>query len=421
MTVRVRGLGFDSGQPIPDRGSVLVLSRHLRVIGLAAVALVFTVSCKKPQLEIEEEGPPLPLDPRTGESAGGAEGGPSGGPEGGPARGSEGAPEGSPIAGAVPAPRALTVDDACALVDAHFEKELGRDLHGRQCFGLRPDGAGYRLQGYLLAETPDPVAVWTGLSPCFWPLPPDSPEAQLAAMTWELYAPPPFRFAYADSGGTACRTEQEYCSLGAPGARLELGATACSGDEALWAEPAGSLATMVGDWVPRGDRLGKLTVGSEGQVAWAEGEVDVVGSLRTSRQGNGVVVTDQGGITVGWALIRGKTPDEDKLYFGLGDTSHTRSETTFTAMPRPERTIRRFADQCWDVTAGTDVATLVRCSVIHAETTIIALELGEERRAYARVEGAWLSSGVYASAWRRATTVSGGTHIDGHAKGVPEN
>jgi hypothetical protein len=313
------------------------------------------------------------------------------------------------------------LDEACALVDAHFEKELGRDLHGRKCFGLRPDGAGFRLQGYLLPETPDPVAAWTGLSPCFWPLPPDSPEGQLAAMTWELYSPPHFRFAYADSGGTACRTEQEYCSLGAPGARFELGATACPGDEALWAEPAGSLASMAGDWVPSGDRVGKLTVGQDGHVALALGELSAAGALTMSRKGNGVVMTDKGGLTVGWILMPGKTPDEDKLYFGLGDTAHTRSETTFTAMPRPERIIRRFADQCWDVTAGTDVATLVRCSVTTAETTIIALELGEERRAYSRVDGAWLSSGVYSSPWRRATTVSGGAQVDGGAKAVPED
>ncbi len=302
-------------------------------------------------------------------------------------------------------------------MDAHFGGELGRDLHGRRCYGLRPDGAGYRLQGYLLAETPDPVAAWTGLSPCLWPLPPDSQEGQLAAMTWEIYSPSPYRFAYADSGGTACRTEQEYCSLGAPGARFDLGASACPGDEALWAEHAGAIAAMAGDWVPAGDRLGTLTLGPNANVAWTEGEIDLNGTLVAHRRGNGVIRTAQGGMTVGWSFIGGKTPDEDRLYFGVGDTAHTRSDATFTVMPRPERLMRRFADQCWEVTAGTDVATLVRCTMTKAETTIIALELGDERRAYARVGEAWLSSGVYTSSWRRATNVTGGSSA---GKAAPE-
>lgn len=381
------------------------VSRSLIVVALA-------VGCKKPQVEIEEEGPPAPLSPaemdRLGQGPGGANGGP-GDPNGGPA-GPNGGPEGGPIGpagepGADPggfAPHAdLDNAGACALVDAYLTAQ-GRSVVDRQCFGLRAEGAGFRLPTYNLPATPAPTLIWDALPVCLWELEPGQGTPSTGA-------PKPgdgYEVAYFDTG-SPCRSRDEYCRMGAPGMRLDLSRSACPGDDALGPPPAGALAAMVGKWQAASDREGPSTleITADGQVTYKDGPLATAGPLRLVRPGNGVVDSAEGGVAVGFAL---STSGPERLYFAPGTAAITRSPDAFVAEVLPARWVRRYRGACYDITPPADPSApiteprMVACAADAAAQTTVSMALDSGTVAMIHTPAGWLSAQVAGSVWRRA-------------------
>ncbi len=373
-----------------------------RATGRAAIAAcllaALAVGCKKPQVEIEEEAPP-PLSPteldRLNQGAQPSSGGPGGGPQAAsPGQGD----------GPLDAP-ALDNAGACALVDAHL-KGLGLEIEGRQCYGLRPEGAGFRIPSYDLPVTPAPAQTWEPRPVCLWERDPSAP-APVAALDGPglIATPAGYEIGYFDMGAP-CRSRDEYCRLGAPGVRLELSTTGCPGDDAL-GPPPDALPLLVGEWIAASEREGpsKLSVGPDGRINYEDGAWRFAGALRFVRPGAAIVETDNGGIPIGFLLA----PKSRRLFLGPGAAAPTVAPDAFIAEIAPGLWVRRYNESCYDVTPGAlDAPALTeprRLPCVRTESSVetaVVIDLGDRKVTLVRTPWGWVSSMVGGSVWRRA-------------------
>jgi hypothetical protein len=347
---------------------------------LVLCALSLVLGCKKPQVEVEEEGPPLPIDPRAPQAQPGQPGATVGNAPAVP-----GQPAGSAV-GPPPDPSALTLEKACAIVDEHMAA-LGQDLIGRECFGLRPEGGGYRIAAYRTAMTPAPVGAWDGAPVCLW--------AKEDGTGYE--------FAYVDTG-TPCRLRDDFCKLGAPGARFDRNTSACPGDDALLTTPPTALAALVGEWVASGQQGGSLVVHQDGQAELSVGDVALSGTLEFGRRGIARITDGKTSARIGYAFEVQSGGRPKRLYFGLGDVAGTSNADGFIGEPLPGRRVRRYLDGCYDVDPAAETTPkTVPCAASESATgRQVAMSVDGGEFTYTYVGTAWVSTDVLSWSWRRA-------------------
>ncbi|MFT7621547.1 MAG: hypothetical protein ACI9WU_000711 [Myxococcota bacterium] len=360
------------------------------VFGLVAIA---ALGCKKPEVEVEEDGPPLPLPP----SQGGPGGGPGGGPPGQPGQaGQAGQPgePGQPTAGSDgpvgQAPPALAVEDACKIIDAHL-KFHAIDIAGRQCANLRKHGESFRLDNYLINRR-DGAPGLEPLNFCLWP--------RERSDGWEV--------GYVDASVQQCRDRDMYCKTGAPGRVRALSWRACPGDRDH--AVVNSLALrerLSGRWRKSGDGETadiNLVLKIDGTYAWTGDGKDQLGRyslLDTTRME--VNKPDGTGFPVGFAMV-----GESLYLFPHAVAAPASDPESFLAILGPRVAIRRLRGACYTIVepAG-EVAQSAPCDVrkVDGGETLIDLKVDEHRTlTLSRVGSYWMDGSLLGSRFERVAT-----------------
>ncbi|MFT5431320.1 MAG: hypothetical protein ACI9OJ_001999 [Myxococcota bacterium] len=332
-------------------------------------ALCF-VGCKKPEVQVEEEGPPLPL-PANGQATQGGPGLP------GTVAGTNALPGVLAATEAVPQ---ISDDDACKLVDAAMTMS-GIAIKNRQCSHLVAEGDSVQLGRYFIPIKNTP-ALFRAYQFCLWP-----DEDSGSAGGW--------RVGYAQTDSAPCLTPDDYCKIGAPGAEAGIGA-GCPGDESRTRKnEQAQWDALIGTWTaPNGDSL-KLR--KSGDLQWVSSSVRHAGSANRDGFGSGTLSTKPSAFSFGYAVMG------DKARLGRGVVTASKTRESFYAQIGPTLAVRRFRGACYEITQPPKpFATPLVCSIEGSgDGATIAIKLTGQMLTLVRSGDFWIDGGMSTAIFER--------------------
>ncbi len=345
------------------------------VIGVALCALF--LGCKKPEVEVEEEGPPLPGAP-------GAEG-PNAPGQPGPKTQHEDKPEGEAEEPPKPA-MGLTDKEACRLLDAHM-RYAGLDPTGRTCSNLRKQGDSVRLNRYYIPKNGSNADEFDAYNACFWPLE--------VGEGWEV--------GYIDNVVGQCLDRDLFCKAGAPGTLFELSFKGCPGDkEHLILDESALRPKLLGKWrgvVQEGEPARMLDLGADGSIRHQAAGTVFSGQftlLSTSRM---EANDGKSGIDLSFAVVG------DSLHVRRGGVAAMATDKeAFYAVLGPKLAVRRFRKACYLIHTPAEAAPEpVECALTENEQeTFIDITLSAERQiTLIRVGDYWMDANTKLARFQR--------------------
>jgi hypothetical protein len=351
--------------------AVIKRTRHAqRFRRTAAHALVTTivaalclVGCKKPEVQVEEEGPPLPL-PANGQPSAGGPGMP------GTVAGTTAAP--GNIAATEREP-GISPDNACKLVDAAMTLS-GVAIKNRQCSHLVSEGDSVQLGRYLIPIKNSP-ALFRSYQFCLWPDEDSGPTGG-------------WRVGYAQTDGAPCLTPGAYCKIGAAGAESGIGA-GCPGDESRTRmREQAQWTALIGRWAaPNGDSV-KLR--KSGALQWLSGGKRQTGSANMDGFGAGIIRIETNASSFGYAVMG------DKARLGRGVVTASKTPESFFAQIGPSLSVRRFRGACYEITQpAKPFATPLVCAIVGSgDGATISIQMTDQMLTLVRSGDFWIDAGM---------------------------
>lgn len=283
--------------------------------GVLCALLILGFGCKKPEVEVEEEGPPLPLpmegqQPNQPNSAGDMPANPAVSGSG-PGLGKDAPP----------------MEALCAQIDAHMNFVGVKTSELRDCGRLEPGTDTIRVvdYGYRLPGNPD---TFVGIyNVCFWP--------KEVGDGWEV--------GYIDQRWQECETRDTYCRLGVEHSLMELSVKACPGDrEHHLVQPAATLASLSGSWSAANGDFATFNV--DKRALWKSGDVTYTGRFELTSS-----------VTMDFWF---KPNERFTLFYALqGETLHLSREPiapavdpgAFRMLANGRTWVRRFRGGCYQI------------------------------------------------------------------------
>lgn len=278
---------------------------HGWTVALLLAGLVTSLGCKKPEVEVEEEGPPLPQPPSEASTNGPT-----------PAQ---------------PVERAklpVAAEQTCKMLDAHL-RYAGIQFEKRECGEPHRDGGSLRQDRYtpvLPDKGPQPF------SACLWP----KEEGE----GWEV--------GTIDRTITKCVERDRYCKQGQPAADIALSYRACPGDrDHVLLSAESTLSQIEGSWVATAEGgTRRLVIGAKGKITLSHDDKELfTGDLVLESATKGEVKSEGGiGRSVWMARVG---PD---LYFARLPITPAVDAKSFRHWVSRREWIRRFRGACYGIT-----------------------------------------------------------------------
>ncbi len=352
------------------------------LLALTPLLLFQAPGCKKPEVEVAEEGPPLPGLPTPQNSPGGGPGAPA-------ATGGDPAndPSEKPPTPVLP----LTQEDACKLLDAHM-RYASIDPEGRECSNLRLQGDSVRLNRYFVprrvaGEAPADPPVMDAYNACFW--------RKERGDGWEV--------GYIDQVPATCVDRELYCKAGVAGAVERLSFRACgSGKDALVLDGLGLQARLTGKWrgvKATGEPIRTLELTPDRTMKLAVDAAIVRGRYTLESTTQMLVKNENTLVDIGYALV-GET-----LYAKSGGVvAASKDPESFYARLGPNSAVRRFRKACYHIhTPPRDIPDLIGCKLqkTDAETWIDITVSKTRNLTLIRVGDYWMDADTKRSKFER--------------------
>ncbi len=353
--------------------------RRLRLAS-AVVLCCALASCKKPEVEVIQEGPPEP----------------SSGP------GQPGAAGSSGPAGSATPELPLALDEACKLIDAHLEY-VGLPIKDRTCLTPRLQGDSVRIEQYL-APSPEDLTSKTNYNACLW--------RKESGDGWEV--------GYADGAPATCVSRERYCTVGAAAVISEVSYRACPGDfERVVARRSEVVQRLVGSWSrrPLADepetRASRLTFGPEGTMRIEETQgAAIEGRFRILDATNLAIDVaprpdpenrspEPYGRTYAYALV------QDTLYFGFGKAAISATRESLTLPLDAKRTLRRYRGACYITsTSPAPQAQALPCPITgEGDSAELRVRVDDQDLVFYRRGSYWMEGALIGNAYVRAARV----------------
>ncbi|HIA02253.1 MAG TPA: hypothetical protein EYN06_07635 [Myxococcales bacterium] len=339
---------------------------------LVAAMLVLT-SCKKPQVEVEEEGPPLPL-PMANDPAGRHDS-PKKQPSG--AFSATNSNDGSKLA----------LSNACKLMTAHL-KFAGYTVLDTECHNIRYQGESVRLENFVILklETQKQLV----FNACLWPM--EESDG------WEV--------GYVDTVNRPCVDREHYCKIGAGGSIPSLSFRGCGdGTERFVFSKRKLLEQLNGLWVMQSPNGGKQSVKIEkkGLITFKSpsnkpirGQFKLVDSVTMDVQ-----TDEQHGFILHFGLVDGA------LHLTRRELTHAKNAKSFLIIISERQSVRRFRGACYELhTPPRDYPITIECPIKTNEVgQTISIKLNDKRTIslYRRGEY-WMEADGTAGRYTRART-----------------
>jgi hypothetical protein len=223
----------------------------------------------------------------------------------------------------------MSLKDACALFD-DFLKQLGTNIDGRVCDNHVIGDGWVRVNGYALPEAKKTQSA--GKAPKFIPL---------NACLWKLPGENTWTVGYVDDSQGDCRLAEEYCKVGAERVVEHL-SFGCPGDEAHEMLPEATVARqLLGTW--KGERaIQRILFESDQRITIVNKDTTVKGRWRLSGPNVIDVKAEDGTLPRFNFMIV-----DNRLYFGSGAATWSRSPEQFVIRLDHNRSIRRLDGKCW--------------------------------------------------------------------------
>jgi hypothetical protein len=338
------------------------------IAGMAMLLMVWT-GCRKPSVEVEEGVVPLPPGPgRVAATAGTKPTAPTN-------------------------TLALTLEQACAVMDKHLENH-GVSTKGRRCDRLIASNSMLRLDGYVFVEERnDGPVIKRDINACLWPMS-DSEQ-------WQV--------GYVDQIARPCERREEYCKQGAFRVVHELSLDACPGDQAhKMKAPERVLEGLVGTWVSNEEHpttYERIAIDSKGQFsAWNKDEIVQEGTLTLLGSNRLAIKTDQGhGLDLSFELFN------DTLHLANGLIVPAPDPESFLIVLNSSERVRRLGGVCYRLgDRPRDFPQMLSCSIEKKEDGLhFTVKLDELRtvRLY-RHRSLWMDSVSLAERYQREASTS---------------
>jgi hypothetical protein len=266
-------------------------------------------ACKKPQIEVEEQGPPLPLPMDKSQNPQGA------------------TPSSEKDQPTLPAKKAkeppLTLKNACKLLSAHL-KSAGITVGKFECHNIRHQGESIRLANFVVPKTETHKELI--VNACLWPSEEDD--------GWEV--------GYTDEVARPCFDREHFCKIGALGSVAALSFRGCDGDleRFVYSRPK-LMDQLIGHWTIK--NKGSVTIKENGRITIRNPKSKTInGKFKLVDAVTMDVQTDKkSGFLMHFALV-GKS-----LHLSRGDIAPAKKPNSFVLVLSENLSVRRFRGACY--------------------------------------------------------------------------